>query len=415
MKKQDFEQTIIGVPGERRRRQFISIVAWTIVAGCLFVFATILYYREGESVQELLAYSEVRRLSTMMVTGGLASSVVLILLRNTRLVAPAGVLITIISFLLVVSADDLTEIANGRSAIFLVGPVLIAAITVHPYAAFISAEVITLFFLLHPEIHVFNVYAFGGVWVMAFYIWLATSVMEKAITTAQQETYRVRAMLGIVSHELRTPLGSISGYLDLILIGKGQSDLQFEMLSRMKASTQALVEMVNRLLDSAHIQSGRLDLKPVPTPTRNIFDPLTQTIERRAHEKGLQFEYGIRDMPGVIVIDPIRLQQIIMNLLDNALKYTESGKVSLEVCGAGNKLKVTVGDTGKGIAARNIPLIFQEFQQVQHYATRDHGGVGLGLFIVRSLVDLMDGSITVESKPDRGSTFIVVLPLQLVN
>jgi signal transduction histidine kinase len=415
MHQQGFEQRLIGIPGEQRRKRITFIVAYTIIAGCTLVLATILYYSDGESIQQLLAYPEVRRLSVAGMVGLFASGTVLFLLHKTRLVTLSGILITLAFIVLVMNADDLAEIANGRSVVYLVIPVLLAAITIRPYAAFITAGTINLFFLLNPVIQEFNLYAFGGVWAIAFYIWLATAIMEKAIDTAQQETQRVRAMLGIVSHELRTPLGSISGYLDLLLIGKSADSAQFEMLARAKISARALIALVNRLLDSAHIQSGKLDLKSTPTLTKNIFEPIIRAAEKQAKEKGLKFQVDIHNLPDSIVVDSLRLQQIIANLLDNAVKYTGSGKVSLEVAGLGNKMQIIVRDTGDGIAPENIRMIFQEFSQVQHYATRDQGGVGLGLYIVHSLVNLMGGVIRVESKMGKGSAFIVTLPLLISN
>jgi signal transduction histidine kinase len=411
MKHQGFEQNIIGAPGNMRRRQIAAIIAWGVIALCIGNLITIPIFSVGVPVNEILRDLEVQRIGLSSILGIVIAFAALILLHARQVILP-GILISAGFLFLVLNADDFIEVAGGRSTIFLAIPVLLAAITIRPYAAFIAAAISAAILMSHPSgAMAVNVYAIGAIWLMALCIWLAGSIMERAIEAAQLETQRVRAMLGIVSHELRTPLGSISGYLDLMLIGKSAGDLQFEMLMRVKDSTRALIALVNRLLDSAHIQSGKLDLKPVPTPTKNIFEPVAQTAEKQAREKGLQFEADIHNMPDTIIVDALRLQQVISNLLDNAVKYTESGKVALEVAGLGNKMQFIVRDTGAGIAPEHIRLIFQEFSQAQHYATRDHGGVGLGLSIVHNLVNLMGGSIRVESKCGTGSAFIVTLPM----
>jgi signal transduction histidine kinase len=417
MNKPNFEETMIHAANDTRRRQLTAIIAWGLALASLASLALIPAFADGETIYQVMQYPNDRQIAIASLVSLALALGTLLLLRLSKLAMLPGMVITSALFLILFFSDDFIEIAGGRSMIFLTVPVLIAAVVIHPRATFAAAAVSTTVLLLKPAEHIWNknYYAMFAIWLLALSIWLATSIMEKAIEAAQLETRRVRAMLGIVSHELRTPLGSISGYLDLMMIGKSAGDAQFEMLSRVKDSARALIALVNRLLDSAHIQSGKLDLKPAATSVTNLFEPVIQAAEKQAKEKGLKFQADIHDLPDSILVDSLRLQQIIVNLLDNAVKYTGEGSVALEVAGLGNKMQIVVRDTGEGIAPENIRMIFQEFSQVQHYATRDQGGVGLGLYIVHSLVNLMGGSIRVESRMGNGSAFIVTLPLLISN
>jgi len=314
---------------------------------------------------------------------------------------------------LIASADDIRK----RQMIFIITfffslPIFVSAITIAPSSTFVFAALTSMILFLNPRgIMGVNVYAVPGTWTLSLSIWLATSTMEKAIHIAQQETRRVRAMLGVVSHELRTPLGSISGYADLLLLDKRMDPVQSEMLARVKNSTTHLNELVTRLLDSAHIQSGRLILKPVSISSETLFDTLVERATKLAHDKGLQFVYQKENLPPVVTVDVLRLQQIVSNLTDNAIKFTEKGFVTLRVEQVKQKMRVIVSDTGTGIPEAEIPVLFQEFTQSQHYATREYGGVGLGLSIVHHLVRLMQGTLIVDSKVGMGTTMSVTLPL----
>lgn len=413
MHEPSFEETMIAAANDTRRRSLTAIIAWGVALISLASLALIPAFANGETIYQVLQYPNDRQIAIASLVSLALALATLLLLRLTRLARLPGAFITCALFIVILFSDDFPQIAGGRSMIFLTVPVLIAAVVIHPQATFAAAAVSTTVLLLKPAEHLWNknYYAMFAIWLLALAIWLATSIMEQAIEAAQLETRRVRAMLGIVSHELRTPLGSISGYLDLLLLGKSADDAQFEMLSRAKEATRALIALVNRLLDSAHIQSGKLDLKPGAISARELFAPVVQAAQQQADAKGLQFAADIHGLPEVLRVDAPRLRQVVTNLLENAVKYTERGTVALEVAGEGSQMRIVVRDTGIGIAPEHIRMIFQEFAQVQRYDTRAQGGVGLGLYVVHNLARLMGGTIRVESKAGAGSAFIVTLPL----
>ena len=245
-------------------------------------------------------------------------------------------------------------------------------------------------------------------------IWVACYIMEKAIPEAREETYRSNAMLGIASHELRTPLGVILGYL-LMLKLQCTADMN-PPLDLIEYSVHSLNEIISRLLDQAHIQSGKVELRPCEVNITELLQEVSDQIQPLADEKSLSFSVLIKDpVPENLVIDPPRVRQILTNLLGNAVKYTDKGSVSLVVdfhIGKKRQLIFTVTDTGIGIPKNKIRSMFKPFVQGQSYDTRMYGGVGLGLSIVQELVHLMKGKITVNSTVGLGSMFAVTIPLE---
>lgn len=408
-----FQQNMISASDDNRQYKVISIIAWALLIASVLNLLTIpLYADPSETIIETLAYSEARRVAFSALFGCAVSILVLLLLKTFRLVLLSGILVTAGILVIIAFSDNFFEIAGGRSTIFFTLPILIAAIIIRPYATFFVTGISTLILLFRPGgVERLNAYAIIAFWMLSLCIWLATSIMEKAIHTAQQETHRVRAMLGVVSHELRTPLGSISGYSDILMFDKRLDELQVSMLLKIKTSTITLIDLVNRLLDLAHIQSGKLVLKPESVTPKTAFGSAVERAAKQSKDKGLQFYYRSKDLPEVIVVDPIRLQQIITNLLDNAIKFTEHGSVILTVRGQAQKILISVSDTGPGMYEKDIQSIFQEFVQLQHYATREYGGAGLGLSIVNNLVSMMNGVISVDSMLGAGTTFLVTLPL----
>lgn len=411
--QQGFQQNLIGSTDDFRKRRMIVLISAAAWIMSFFSFLTVLYFKEpGETLIQTLTYPEAFRLTLTSFCGMFISLLAILLTRLMKNTWLAGTLISAGLFVLIILADDFSEIAGGRSTFFFSIPIFISAITIGPSSTFGFAALTSLILFLRPGgITAVNVYAVPAAWILSLAIWLATSTMEKAIHTAQQETSRVRAMLGVVSHELRTPLGSISGYADLLLLDKGLAAIQAEMAARIKSSTAHLIDLVNRLLDSAYIQSGKLVLKPVSISTDSFFDTLAQQASRQAGEKDLGFVFQKGEIPATLFMDPLRLRQIVSNLTDNAIKYTEKGTVTLKVQTSKRNLRIVITDTGVGIPKQELPLLFQEFTQAQHYATREYGGVGLGLSIVHHLVKLMRGSITVESKVGVWTSMTVTLPL----
>ncbi|HLO16741.1 MAG TPA: ATP-binding protein, partial [Anaerolineales bacterium] len=191
------------------------------------------------------------------------------------------------------------------------------------------------------------------------------------------------------------------------------NEKQFNMAERIMKNTQRLLGLINDLLDQAQMEAGKLTVQMAPVRPAELLENIHSVMDQIVHEKGLRLTSGIEDnLPEVLNGDSTRLQQILVNLVNNAVKFTDHGSVHVRLfCPSGNKWGLEVTDTGRGIPDSELPYIFDTFRQVESAATRVHGGFGLGLSIVKQLVNLMNGEIRVRSKVDRGSTFIITLPL----
>jgi two-component system, sensor histidine kinase and response regulator len=264
-------------------------------------------------------------------------------------------------------------------------------------------------------------------------LWLTTSLRITGVNEESRElvgimtdiTQRKQAeeaaqqaksnFLANISHEIRTPMNGILGMSELVLDTTLDPD-QREYLGMLKSSADSLLTLLNDMLDFSKIDSGKFELYPVPF---NLSDSLAMDVKRlaaRAQQKGLKLVYDVRaDVPEFIVGDPARLRQIILNLVDNAIKFTDEGEVALVVepepnasVSPGNNpisLKFTVRDTGIGIARQDQQLVFQPFTQADGSTTRRFGGTGLGLSISARLASMMHGRIWLESEVGRGSRF----------
>lgn len=240
----------------------------------------------------------------------------------------------------------------------------------------------------------------------------------KADLTTKAEEARAaldakRQFLAMMSHEVRTPLTGVLGMIDLV-IDTPLTDEQRAMLMRSRESSVALLTIINDILDFSKIEARKLDLESRPLSLRGLVEDVCATLAPDAARKaiGLQFNVDPR-IPEFIVGDSVRLRQILTNLIGNALKFTQEGGIKVEACRTSEaSLQLSVEDTGIGIDPAAIESLFEPFQQADIATTRRYGGTGLGLTIVRQLVDLMRGSVRCESEPKRGSRFIVTLPLQ---
>src|SRR5215212_561351 len=234
--------------------------------------------------------------------------------------------------------------------------------------------------------------------------------------TREAEVEKLKStFVAIVSHELRTPLNAILGYAEMFkeAVYGPMNDKQVNMAERIMKNKQRLHGLINDLLDQAQMEAGKLTIKMAPLRPAELLDNLHSVMDQSAYDKKLKLTSEIDDhLPEVLNGDAARLQQILLNLVNNAIKFTEQGAIHVKLfCPLKNKWAIQVSDSGGGIPESELPYIFDTFRQVEGTTTRVHGGFGLGLSIVRQLVNLMNGEVNVRSKMGVGSVFTVALPL----
>jgi PAS domain S-box-containing protein len=240
--------------------------------------------------------------------------------------------------------------------------------------------------------------------------------LVKARDAAEAADRIKSAFLATMSHELRTPLNSIIGFTGIMLQGLAGplNDEQHKQLEMVLGSSRHLLALINDVLDISKIEAGQLMIVHEPFDVTTSLEQLVQSLAPAARKKGLDIGADIGPEVSPMVGDRRRFEQIVMNLLGNAVKFTEQGSVTLRCAARQGNLAVTVQDTGIGIPHAQVRELFQPFHQLDTGITRKHEGTGLGLSICKKLVDMMGGSIAVESAPGVGSTFTVTLPLPRV-
>ncbi len=234
--------------------------------------------------------------------------------------------------------------------------------------------------------------------------------------TREAEVEKLKStFVAIVSHELRTPLNAILGYAEMFkeAVYGPMNEKQTNMAERIMKNTQRLLGLINDLLDQAQMEAGRLTIQMKPVRPAELLENLHSVMDKIVHDKGLKLTSEIDDrLPELINGDGARLHQILVNLVNNSVKFTERGSVHVRLFDAPqNKWGLEVSDTGRGIPEDELEYIFDTFHQVESGANRIHGGFGLGLSIVKQLVHLMNGNISVKSKVDVGTLFTITLPL----
>lgn len=253
---------------------------------------------------------------------------------------------------------------------------------------------------------------------LAGFVAIETDITELQEAKARAETAsRAKsAFLANMSHEIRTPMNGILGLVELLSETPLAAD-QREQLDTIRASAEALMAILNDILDLARIESGKLNLDRRPFPLDRIVRRVAAMHRANAQQKGLALhtDISLGNAP-MREGDPTRVQQVLHNLMGNAVKFTETGSVSLTVsAGHGNDVSLTVQDTGIGMTGEQAARIFGEFEQADSTISRRFGGTGLGLSIVHRLVDRMGGAIGFDTAPDVGTTATVILPLPPVH
>jgi signal transduction histidine kinase len=214
------------------------------------------------------------------------------------------------------------------------------------------------------------------------------------------------------SHELRTPLQVILGYNDLLLDGMCGSltDEQTDILRRVDQNAQELFTLIATILDLSRLQVGQspLDFTDISLP--NLLREIETETQDWFEKPGLHAVWNIAPEPLLVHTDPLKLKIVIKNLIHNAVKFTRQGSITVDVHPRTGGVEICVSDTGIGIAPEMLLIIFEPFRQADSSTSRRYGGLGLGLHIVRQLLELLGGTITVESKVGHGSTFRVLIP-----
>lgn len=243
------------------------------------------------------------------------------------------------------------------------------------------------------------------------------------ITSDKEEEARRSEFISTASHEMRTPIAAIEGYLALALNPKvSQVDPHARTyLEKAHNATQHLGELFQDLLTSSKAEDGRIASYPTVVEVGEIVAQAADTGRFNAQKKGLQLRFQVasgKDVTGGKVIrplfycfvDPNRLLEVLQNLIDNAIKYTPEGSITVSLTGDNNIIQIQVSDTGAGIPSEDIPHLFQKFYRVDSSFTRTIGGTGLGLFISKKIIEMFNGHIWVESQVGKGSTFFINLP-----
>ncbi|MGC9468675.1 MAG: sensor histidine kinase [Anaerolineae bacterium] len=353
-------------------------------------------------------------------------------------------------------SDEPRQVVDGRSVFLFTIPILMASVLLRSWASFLAAGlagiVISLLALTIPG-YIPPLPTIFGFFAFALVSWLSARSLESALEETRrinreldqrvelrtrelrdanqqlaQANERLRELdrlksrfISMVSHELRTPLSAIQGFSEMLLAGVygPLAERQRTALGRITDNTQQLLHLVSDLLDRARIEAGQLTLHNAPFSPAGLVEDIRSTLDVLARSKGLMLTTEIApDLPDELYGDEGRLRQIMVNLVNNAIKFTEVGDVRVRLYrpnhGAGTDealWAISVSDTGPGIAEGDRTRIFDPFRRVDDSATREHLGVGLGLSIVKELTELMGGEIQLTSMLGEGSTFVVTLPL----
>ena len=253
------------------------------------------------------------------------------------------------------------------------------------------------------------------------------SKIEKAL---QEEKYKAQAanmakseFLANMSHEIRTPMNAVLGLANILAMSKDMpKEKQLEIVSTLQLSAQSLLRLINDLLDIAKIETNNIDIEHIPFTFNELISEVFSILSLKAHEKNIALDHVSLPLNAQQFLgDPLRIRQVLINLVGNALKFTEHGGVTINITISAHEepqhcyVHVAVSDTGIGIAADKLEGIFEKFMQADSSTTRKYGGTGLGLAISKNLAEIMGGSITIKSDQGKGSEFTLHLPLELAD
>jgi PAS domain S-box-containing protein len=286
-----------------------------------------------------------------------------------------------------------------------------------------SGEVLGGLFFGHSEVGVFTEREerfLGGLAVQSA-IALDNSALFRQVEAARQQAETANRskdeFLATVSHELRTPLNAIMGWAQLLLAAGDDPERRRQGLETVVRNAKLQSQLIDDLLDVSRIISGKMRLDVQSTDLAAVIDAAVEAIRPAAEAKKLQVRRVLDPFAGPVSGDPVRLQQVVWNLLSNAVKFTaKEGKVEVRLERVNSHVEILVADNGAGISPEFLPYVFDRFRQLDASTTRRHGGLGLGLAIVRHLVELHGGTVRVKSPGEgEGSTFIVALPLSIAH
>jgi signal transduction histidine kinase len=328
--------------------------------------------------------------------------------RGSRFALPGSLAREVLRTRDVVRVDDFSSSARPLMRVLpslQVGPMLLAPLMAHHVMLGVIAVTRA------PGDPPFSAAAVDRLRAIADYAALALWKAE-LLEQAQAADRAKSRFLATVSHELRTPLTALAGYEELLadqVIGP-LSDSQIDVLERMRSVTQHLAAVIEQVLAFSSLDEGREVVRPTDFLAADIVRAAAAVVEPLARQKHLAFSYAVPDTPIRMTSDVDKVRQILVNLAGNAIKFTESGDVRLELARCDGSVCFTVSDTGIGIAPRDLERLFRPFAQLDTGLTRRHGGSGLGLYISRGLAELLGGRIEVQSEQGRGSRFRLVLP-----
>jgi signal transduction histidine kinase len=239
----------------------------------------------------------------------------------------------------------------------------------------------------------------------------ANRALRRSEAEANSANQAKSEFLAAISHELRTPLTSIRGFAEL-LEKRAENPKHREAAGLIRKGAEDLNQLVSEILDLAKTEAGAMVLSPEDVALRPLLDEVVGIFALPAQNKGLALHVDVADsVPAQLHTDPLRLKQILTNLLSNALKFTAQGSITLRVEPTGAQLLFHLQDTGPGIAPQAQELVFEKFRQGNDRVSYQHGGTGLGLALSRGLAELMQGTLTLQSTVGEGSCFTLAVPL----